>query len=239
MASGEFPILTDTDIHVWSVALDVSQESAGQLLVLLSADEHVQAERLRTEDLRRRFVVRRARLRELLGRYLEDEPSALRFDRGALGKPSLARPWSDSRLCFSASHSTDLALVAVSLDRALGVDVERVRPMPDLETLCRNYFAPSESEALRRLPESERLASFFRAWVRKEAMLKALGTGLSFGLDQVVVSLDAEIAQVIAIRGNCRSAAAWRVDDLRPHPNYAAALARPAGDCRVAFLRSP
>ncbi len=235
----EFPSLSERVVHVWRVALDVPGETVAQLFAVLHPEERQQAERLRTEDLRQRFIVRRARLRQLLARYLGAAPAAIAFDRGAYGKPALAAPWNNSRLQFSASHSVDLGLVAVGLGRALGVDIERIRPLPDFENLCRNYFASSENEALGRLPEAERLAAFFRAWARKEAMLKALGTGLSLGLDQVEVSLEPEAARVVAIRGDRGLAAAWQLEDLQPAPGFAAALARPAGDCRVACFCNP
>jgi 4'-phosphopantetheinyl transferase len=172
-----------------------------------------------------------------LAQYLGAEPPAVRFERGAYGKPALASPWIASRLHFSTSHSGEFGLVAVAIDRVLGVDIERMRPLSDFEDLSRNYFASSENEALRRLPEAERLAAFYRGWVRKESILKALGTGLSLGLDQVVVSLESDAARLLAIHGNPQSAAAWRLEDLRPAPGFAAALARPAADCRVECFR--
>lgn len=222
----DVPAVSERVVHVWRVSLDVPPETPARLLALLGPEEREQAERLRTEDLRRRFIVRRARLREILARYVAAAPAAIRFDRGASGKPSLAPPWSDSRIEFSASHSAETALVAVGLGHPLGVDIERVRPLPDFRDLCRSYFASSENEALDRLPDGERLAAFFRTWARKEAVLKALGTGLSLALDQVEVSVEAAPARVAAIRGDQGLAAAWRLEDLHAAPGFAAALAR-------------
>jgi 4'-phosphopantetheinyl transferase len=168
---------------------------------------------------------------------LGEFPQAIRLDRGEFGKPALAAPWSDSRLQFNTSHSADRGLVAVAIDITLGIDIERIRPLPDFEDLVRRFFAASETEALGRLPESERLGAFFHAWSRKEALLKALGTGLSLGLDQVVVSLAADDPRVIAIKGSSRSAGRWHMDDLHVAPGFAAALARPAGQCRLECFR--
>lgn len=229
----EFPALPGPAVHVWAVPLDVPDSTVDEALGVLSAEERRQAERLRTRELRRRFVVRRARLREVLARYLGASPQAIRFDRGAHGKPALASPWSDSGLQFSASHSTDLGLVAVARDIALGVDIERIRPLADFEALVRRFFAASENDALRRLPEPERLEAFFRGWARKEAVLKALGTGLSLGLDRVVVSLTPGDAQVLALEGTPESSPRWHLDELRPAAGFSAALARPEGECRV------
>jgi len=229
----EFPARLGPAVHVWAVPLDVPDATVEEALGVLSLEERRQAERLRTGELRRRFVVRRARLRGLLARYLDASPQAIRFERGAYGKPALASPWSDSGLQFSASHSTDLGLVAVARDIALGVDIERIRPLADFEALVRRFFAASENDALHRLPEPERLEAFFRGWARKEAVLKALGTGLSLGLDRVVVSLTPGDPQVLALEGMPESSPRWYLDELRPDAGFSAALARPEGERRV------
>lgn len=229
----EFPALSGPAVHVWAVPLDVPDSAVEEAQAVLSPEERRQAERLRTRELRRRFLVRRARLRELLARYLDASPQAIRFDRGAYGKPALASPWSNSRLQFSASHSTDLGLVAVALNVPLGIDIERIRPLADFEALVRRFFAASENDALRRLPEPERLEAFFHGWARKEALLKALGTGLSLGLDRVVVSLTPGDPQVLALEGPPESSPRWHLDELRPAAGFSAALARPEGPERV------
>jgi 4'-phosphopantetheinyl transferase len=230
-------VLSVSAIHVWGVSLDVPESAVDEAQGTLSREERRQAERFRTGELRRRFIVRRAGLRELLAKYLGDSPRAICLDRGAFGKPALAAPWSDSRLQFSTSHSADLGLVAVAIDITLGIDIERIRPLRDFEGLVRRFFAAPETDALRRLPESERLGAFFHAWSRKEALLKALGTGLSLGLDRVIVSLSADDARVIAIEGTPQPARQWHLDDLRPAPGFAAALARPVSPCRLECFR--
>jgi len=235
----QFPALSGSAVHVWCVLLDVPESAVGEAFGVLSAEERIEAERFRTDELRRRFVVRRARLRELLARYLEASPRAVCFDRGAFGKPALAAPWSGSRLQFSTSDSADVGLVAVAIDIALGIDVERIRLIPDLEDMVRRFFAAGEKEALGRLPESGRLEAFFHGWSRKEALLKALGTGLSLGLDRVVVSLTPDDPRILAVEGSPESAGRWHLDDLYPAAGFAAALARPAGPHRLECFRCP
>ncbi len=230
----QWPELGESSVHVWCACLDAPGAESDSLLAILSAAEREQAGRMRLEHVRRRFVARRAALRQVLGRYLNAGPEEIRFDRGAYGKPSLAPPWSDSRIRFSTTHSAGLALVALALGTDLGVDVEQIRPMESYEDLCRRYFAPSEQEAMRRLAEPERLAAFFRGWARKEALMKAIGTGLSLGLEQVVVSLEAgPEPKVYSIQGSTAAAGRWRLEDLQPARGYVAALAHPPGPRRV------
>ena len=145
-------------------------------------------------------------LRALLGRWLERDPAGLRFVLGEHGKPALA----SGELEFSVSHSGDLVAIAVAEGRAVGIDVERVRDVEE-ERVADRLFAPAEAEALRSLPAAERTSEFFRLWTRKEAYVKALGTGIATGLSEV--------------------GEGWTVVDLPVPPGYAGALAA-AGEGR-------
>jgi len=237
-APDQLPDLRESAVHVWCVWLDASEAESDPRSPILSAEEREQAGRMRLGHVRRRFVARRAALRRILGRYLNAGPEAIRFDRGAYGKPSLAQPLSGSRIRFSTTHSAGVALVAMALDTDVGVDIEQIRANIEYEDLCRRYFAPSEQASVGRFPEAERLAAFFRGWARKEAVMKALGTGLSLGLDQLVVSLEAGPApKIYSIQGSAAAAGRWHLNDLQPVPGYVAALARPAGPCRVECFR--
>jgi len=120
----------------------------------------------------------RGTLRRVLGRYLNREPSDVRFEYGPWGKPSLARPDSESGLCFNLSRSHDLMLMALTRGHEVGVDLEHTgRDRPVLELAIR-FFAPGDAKALEDLPDGERTRAFYRLWTSKEARLKAAGTGL-------------------------------------------------------------
>ena len=230
----EVPCLNERCVHVWCVAIDPPENRTSQLLEVLAADEREQAARMRIEHVRRRFVAHRAALRQLLGRYVNAAPETIRFDRGEHGKPSLASPWAASRIRFSATHSGGMALLALALDDDLGVDVEHIRPVPEYENLCRRYFATQEQEIFFGIPEAERPRAFFHAWTRKEAIMKALGTGISVGIDQVIVSLEpGAMPRAISIRGSTAAAAQWTLVELDPDAEYVAVLARPTGPWTV------
>jgi 4'-phosphopantetheinyl transferase len=234
-----WPDLRGSAVHVWCIAVDTPEAESEAWRSVLSEEEREQAARMRLEHVRRRFMGRRSALRQILGRYLNARPERIRFDRGAYGKPSLAPPWNDSGIRFGATHSAGLALVALA-GADLGVDAERIRPIDAYEDLSRRYFAPAEQEMIRRTAEPERLAAFFRGWARKEALMKAIGAGLSLGLDQVVVSLEAGPApKVYSIQGSTAAAARWRLDDLEPAPGYVGALALPAGTWSIECFRWP
>jgi 4'-phosphopantetheinyl transferase len=167
-------------VHVFRVSLAREPAELERLAQCLTPEEIERAQRFVGEARRRRALASRALLRQILGRTLGAAPRSLSFTAGRFGKPALA----DRAIDFSLSHTGDLALVALSRGRELGIDVEQVRPLDDLERLVERFLAPSERAVVRELPDAERPRGFFRAWTRKEAWLKARGEGLGGPLDR-------------------------------------------------------
>lgn len=162
----------------WRVRLDVPPDAAARLAATLTDDERSRSARLRSERDRQRFVIAHGALREILGRYLDAPPGGIRFTYNAFGKPDLATD-AGSRLRFNLAHSGDLALVAVAPDAAVGVDVERVRALPNHAEIARCFFTAEEAERLQRLPGDLQTNAFFECWTRKEAYAKARGEGIA------------------------------------------------------------
>jgi len=130
------------------------------------------------------------------------------------------------RIRFNSSHSGALALVAVTLDCELGVDIEQFRPMPDLQEIAARFFCAGEEAELMSVAPALREPAFFRCWTRKEAYIKAIGDGLSAPLDGFAVTLKAGApARMIQLGGDATAAAAWTLHDLEIQSGYAAALA--------------
>jgi 4'-phosphopantetheinyl transferase len=179
------------EVHLWWGRRDAAQE-LGSLPGWLSDDERRRGERFRRAEDARAFLFRRVFRRAVLARYVGVAPAELVFEAGAHGKPFLAAPHASVR--FNASSSGEWVLVAVSVGRELGVDVERggerFLGVEELSLLARRVLTRREQDALRGLPESARPRAFLRAWTRKEAVLKALGTGLSREPDTLEVGLE-------------------------------------------------
>ncbi len=166
--------LTGGAVDVWRVVLDdVSVENAEDLL---SPEELERARRLRLSDDRQAFLASRVALRSILGGQLGRDPADIRFVVSSRGKPSVV---DGEGLSFSLSRSAPLALVAVGRERLVGVDIERIRPLADLDVLADRYLPPAATRALRGKPEPERLDAFFAHWVRLEAAVKLTGVGLT------------------------------------------------------------
>jgi 4'-phosphopantetheinyl transferase len=147
------------------------------------------------------------------------------FGEGAQGKPFLDAPAAGRTLQFSLSHSGEVALVAVSLGRAVGVDVEEVRPRVDLDGFADRYFSPRERDALARVPSGNRLRAFFEIWTLKEAYLKACGDGLLRELDAFDVTVGDAQPRLLAVRDRPGDEARWTLGGLHPRQGYVAALA--------------
>lgn len=172
------PVLTDDAVHVWRADLAAVSPD---LRTLLCDEERKRAERIvngRDGELWRRS---RGLLRALLGRYLQLEPSSLRFTAGEHGKPALVHqpaPANTDRLSFNMSHSDGLALYAFSTAGEVGVDVEVARRPIDTVAIAARMLGPAQAERLQALDPALRQREFLRAWVCYEAELKCLGVGI-------------------------------------------------------------
>src|SRR5262245_10084842 len=212
--------------HLWRASLDLPQETTDALCNLLPADEQARAERFLLDKHRRRFIVARSVLRNILAHYLGADAAKVAFDFGPQGKPCLARDSERPPLHFNVSHSSELAVFAFSRDQELGIDVECIRPLAHAEQLAERFFSPRESALLKSLAPDERTLAFLNGWTRKEAFLKATGKGIAFGLERVEVTVHPEApARIVSLDGDEAAAAAWSLSSLTPSPGYIAALA--------------
>ncbi|MBE9008772.1 4'-phosphopantetheinyl transferase superfamily protein [Pseudanabaenaceae cyanobacterium LEGE 13415] len=194
------------DVHVWQVDLDVTAFP----IELLSTDEQSRANRFKFEQHRQRFIAGRGFLRSLLARYLNTDPAILEFDYGSHGKPFLK----DSSIQFNLAHSENLALFAVSVDRAIGIDIEYIRTIDQLDALVQRFFLPSEARTIQAQPEL-----FFQYWTCKEAFLKATGTGLS-----KLKELEIDRTQLKTIPIEARPQQ-WQLQEIAINDQFASAIA--------------
>jgi 4'-phosphopantetheinyl transferase len=227
------PSLESGTVHVWRIALDQPDESLKRFRRTLEPDELNRAGRFHFEKHRRHFIVARGFLRSVVARYLETQPETLRFSYGAYGKPELT---SEHVLRFNLSHSHEVALLAVTLDAELGVDVEHIRADFASEDVARRFFSRAEVEVFNALPKEEQVAAFFRCWTRKEAYIKAIGKGLSQALDAFDVTL-APGMQAALLRAEEDDAERWLMRDVDVGEGYAGALAVERPVAEVRFFR--
>jgi 4'-phosphopantetheinyl transferase len=190
---------------------------------LLSADEKERARRFVFERDRARFVAARAFLRRVLGHVVGEHPTDLTFVYGAQGRPRLSA--CEPRPDFNLSHAGDMALLAVCWGSPLGIDVETVAPATDTGALAGQIMHPNELAAFELLAEHRRTSAFFRLWTRKEAVLKALGTGLSRDPRSLDVGFGEACGETVALLDG----APCTIRDVPAPPGHAAAICAPPG----------
>lgn len=162
--------------------------------------------------------------RAVLARYAGLPIAALTLTVDTYGKPHLAAP---SLLGFNLSHSGDVVLLAIAHGLDLGIDVESLRPRPRALQLAQRYFTDDEAATLAALSVDDRQQAFYRLWTAKEAVLKALGRGVAFGLERVGFRLTAGGTAVLPqdFQDAAAPASAWQLHALAPAPGHFGALA--------------
>lgn len=161
-------------VHVWTADSDAESGHRPHRLACTTGDERERAARFHRREDGERFLFAHGTLRLVLADYLQCDPLALRFGAHANGKPFVE----GADIEFNLSHSGALALIAVARGRRVGVDVEQVRPMPDLERVAGRVCTPGERATLAGLASPQRDHAFLAMWTRKEALAKATGEGI-------------------------------------------------------------
>jgi 4'-phosphopantetheinyl transferase len=216
----EKQVLEDGLTCVWWIDLQVAPEIVDSGTRLLSSEERSRAHRIARNDLYREFVVTRSAVRLLLASYIGCAPDKLRLVTGRYGK--LAVDEVGAGIEFNVSHSHGLALICLSRDRHVGVDLEYIRNMSDLDLMIALALTTGEQAAISADPEP--LETFFRCWVRKEAIVKAAGVGLSASLRDVDVTTSDGPVKVQL--GNVQDRlATYEATDLEAPHGYKAAIA--------------
>jgi 4'-phosphopantetheinyl transferase len=224
---GSFRLASD-EVHSWCASLDVPPETSARLYATLTPDERNRSARFQFEHDQQRFIVARGVLRDLLGRYLQTQPSQINFVYNAFGKPDLS-PEFANRLKFNLSHSAGFALIAIATASNVGVDLEYIRAQSDYADIARRFFSAAEVDYLIALPSHLYAETFFSCWTKKEAYLKACGEGLAIPLNSFSVPLTTDPAHtpvdLYVASKDIVPAKRWSLYTLRPAPGYAGALA--------------
>ena len=208
-------------VHTYEFDVLESDLDTERLRHVISQDEQTRAAGIRRPIDRIAFVAGRALSRLTLARHLDATPQAIEFQRNPFGKPYL-----ESGPSFNLSHSGSAVLLAITQSGQLGVDIEQVRSMNDMDDVARRIMSAAELDEYIALSGAERESAFFRIWCRKEAFVKAIGHGLSAGLERLVVSMDADPSNAfISADTRIAGAASWCIRTAASGPDYVAAIA--------------
>jgi 4'-phosphopantetheinyl transferase len=220
------PDLGDNEIHLWLVKHDetaIPHEAGARWL---SSDENARAVRFCSQALRDRFRADRIFLRGMLAAYLELPPEEIRFSYGANGKPLGLLTGPGNLLNFNLTHSGAVTMCAVALNFEIGLDLEQLRTVPDMNGIADRFFCAEEVACLMNIPAGQRQEGFFRYWTAKEAFIKATGEGLSRPLDSFAVRFCDHQQQIYKMvnKGTAQLASNWHVRVLDFMPAFIGAL---------------
>jgi phosphopantetheinyl transferase len=206
-------------VRVWFISDPARFTISADFARLLTSDERLRATRfLHTSD-RDAYVAARCAVRLLASRQLQRDPREIIIGIDALGKPFVDQHSYMAHFSFSISHSRGRVVLATSCSGPVGIDLQWMDPSVDVQKLARAFFREEEADYLETLPERQRVRTFYSLWVRKEAYLKALGTGLSNGLRGTPRWIQAG-----AVSGPADTDRVWNVAEIKSFPASQAAV---------------
>jgi 4'-phosphopantetheinyl transferase len=217
------PTLDQDQIHVWTLRLEAERAKVRHYESLLTNAEIDRANRFTNLEKRQRFIIARASLRNILSLYTNSHISTLDFEYEPGGKPHLS---DNNDINFNLSYSQNMAMVAVSMHRELGIDMQAITQVTEPESVARLVFSPAEISYLLSLDAHERQIAFCQIWVRKEAYIKALGTGFSRPTHTFsVCGAPGNIDALYHDESNPLATTEWRLMEISAPTGYCAALA--------------
>lgn len=213
------------EVHIWPLRLEGSDAARVQCEHMLSSGELERMRRFHFEHLRSAFAFAHGLMRYVLAAYVDADPRSLEFGANEFGKPALAGSHHATALSFNLSHSHGRALLAVSAERDLGVDIERENARTDVLGIASSYFFGSERDAILAAGPEQQTATFFRYWAAKESVMKAEGAGLHLPLDAFHVQFEPDFLSArVESHDTARLRQGWMVRVLGCEPGWHAAV---------------
>lgn len=218
-------------VEVYHVKYHELEDYTYDLRAFLPEESRAQSKKFAGPKLQNAYQLRHGTLFRFLERYTGIPTEKLKLVRGERGKPELA---ASTNFHFNISHSKERIVYAFSYSGPIGVDVEAIDPNIELDKLMKRFFHPREAEGILELPNSLQVQAFFKCWSQKEAIIKAIGQGLSIPLDDFQVEVDPRKSdKLIFIKEKWTSRTNWYLHDLQSFDAYQTALATPHVDSEV------
>jgi 4'-phosphopantetheinyl transferase len=218
-AKGKFPTLEQGEVHIWTVSVQGIEEKLHHLKSLLTEEESAKLSFYKFEHTQHSYIATQAVLRVLLSLYLDINPREVRMGARSKGKPFLIH---DRQIFFNISNSDGLCVFAFSGDGEVGIDLERIRQMPDIEQLIQKNMTSREKEYVLKDPE-KKLPRFFRFWTFKESYLKAIGEGMRLTPDNLEFSVEEGKIRLRSVNYGFEGAD-WQFKEFTRDGNYTGTL---------------
>ena len=210
-----FPVLSKGEIHLWTASSEIFSECHAAL----TDTEKSRIDYYKFHDAKNNFVVSQGGLRLLLSAYLDIAPKDLKIGRHNKGKPFSQDDYS---LTFNISNSGNRVVYAISRAGEVGIDLEQIRPLPDLEELIDKNFTKNEAAYIRKM-EEEKLARFFKFWTVKEGYLKAIGEGMRLTPDSLEFKVENGNYKLLEAKGFFEQVD-WKIKNVFPADGFVCTL---------------
>lgn len=216
------PLLSGNDVHIWRAVLDVPGWRVQEFKEKLSVEERIKSEKFRFERDRSRFIAARGILRLILGAYLGIVPNEIRFCYEIGGKPRLLSSFATDDIQFNLSHSEELALYGFTRGHEVGVDIECIREMSEMEEIVEQLYSRRYRDLLSTVSPNEKQEIFFHWWTRKEAFAKGTGSGLTHPVDTFdALPVEGKSAGSVWIMEAGQQGQQWSMWDVSPADGFA------------------
>lgn len=210
-------------VHIWYSPLDLWRNRVGELKGLLSAEEIQRSEELVFQNRSDDYIISRSILRKILAQYLGGAPESVSLELNTTGKPYLT----SSRYYFNLSHSNDLFICGITWDTPIGIDLQHIYSISNIDTLIRNYFSPEEQQIVNSVIDSRIQDLFFTIWTAKEAYLKGTGEGFQRPVNSFTICQRDNNILTLKLKQetNTSLSETWNFRELHISSDYKAALA--------------
>lgn len=216
-------LVNDKEVHLWRIDINEFIPHIRYFKKIVIR-EQARIDRYVFEREKNTFTITRALLRIILGRYTGLEPADIELTYNACGKPFLGANPGTASLQFNLSHSHGMALIALTEKRRIGIDIEKIRPDIDVLSIHRRFHSQPEPAELKTSSSEDLRRRMFTWWTFREAFGKATGSGLGCPLPRFEMT-DANDDSLHLMYMVPHEDQQWSLLALRPHPNYAGALA--------------
>jgi 4'-phosphopantetheinyl transferase len=211
--------IKDNEIHIWIISIN-NYKNNYDYYSLLSKQDRLIANGFLNEKVKKKYIYFHFALKNILSFYLKCSMKKIKFFHNKFQKPFLLR--NSSAIEFNFAHSHNVAILALSKDNSLGVDIEKIKNLEQQQAIEDLFLTPNESRWLSRLPNSYRLEGFYRLWTAKEAFIKAIGKGFYFDPKNIDFYMPKNIINNIIY--SSKEYNGWTLKNFIPLDGYMAAL---------------
>ncbi len=217
-------VLRDNELHIWKTKISENKHDLDFCRYLLTSEELIHANEFYFVEDRNRYIIARAILRRLIFGYTGILPNSIVFEYTEYGKPFLAAKNNIQGMKFNIAHSKNAVVFAFTKNIDVGIDIEFVNKDFVIDDLVKYCCSEQEQYHLKSLPEDQRYRYFYKLWVIKEAIVKAMGLGLSYDLKRIYINFSKnKLIDPIVIINNDKMY--WTVDIFLSYDGYQSAFA--------------